>query len=710
LSARSFEEPLDLDRPPRVVLAPPARIAVARDPGRWTPVPDVAGSPGSEIFFLARNGHGLGIRLTRGAAAILSGAASRFAGASDPLRSIRLRACVLRGTSRDRLEILADEYVARVLLPRVTTAHRSEIASFRDAGRGVILATHLLGPVARRFAQQLGCESYEAPELEFRDDLATGRVLAPVRRPVAPPDTAAPRAIFGDAGAPPLSVRDALAGRTILVVGGTGFIGKVFVAKLLHDLPEVGRVVVLVRPRGGTGALERFAEIVDRSPVFDVFRELHGPELPAFLREKVRVVEGDVCHPHLGNASAAAELRECVDLVINCSGLTEFNPDPKLALETNVDSTLHLVEFVRSSRRAALLHISTCFVAGSREGRIEERVQRGTAPLRGLALDPEEERERLLEAIRARDREAPLQRAKELGWPNLYTYTKGLAEAFLEARAADLPVSIVRPSIVESARSFPFRGWNEGINTSAPLSYVLGTWFRQLPVRERKALDVVPVDDTVRGMILVAAALVERRAPRVVQLATSVTRPLTMRRAVELTALAHRRHYVAESGFRSWALARFEAIPVSRSRYERFSIPAQAGVLRALNRLLGPLSGGPRGLRRLERSLSRVRKLIELYEPFILRDEHAFEADEIERLSAALVSDEIEKFGYDVAGIDWTHYWTQVHIPGLRRWSYPLIEGKEPVARARRDRGASAGFPAAERRIIEAAAENGSAP
>jgi len=64
----------------------------------------------------------------------------------------------------------------------------------------------------------------------------------------------------------------------------------------------------------------------------------------------------------------------------------------------------------------------------------------------------------------------------------------------------------VRPSIVETSTDQPFRGWNEGINTSAPLSYLLGTYFRQLPTNERKCLDVIPVDMVCRGMTLIAAA------------------------------------------------------------------------------------------------------------------------------------------------------------------------------------------------------------
>ena len=84
----------------------------------------------------------------------------------------------------------------------------------------------------------------------------------------------------------------------------------------------------------------------------------------------------------------------------------------------------------------------------------------------------------------------------------------------LSRRGRDLPIAIVRPSIVESSTRSPFAGWNEGINTSGPLSYLLGTNFRQLPTNERKCLDVIPVDMVCRGMTLIASAVVARRHAR----------------------------------------------------------------------------------------------------------------------------------------------------------------------------------------------------
>ena len=98
--------------------------------------------------------------------------------------------------------------------------------------------------------------------------------------------------------------------------------------------------------------------------------------------------------------------------------------------------------------------------------------------------------------------EEGIKRAKELGWPNTYTYTKSLAESLIAKYGAGLPIAIVRPAIVETSVDKPFRGWNEGINTSASLSYLLGTSFRQLPSNERKRLDIIPVDAVCAGMTL----------------------------------------------------------------------------------------------------------------------------------------------------------------------------------------------------------------
>ena len=520
------------------------------------------------------------------------------------------------------------------------------------------------------------------------------------------------------------SVRRAFHGKHVMLIGVTGFIGKVWLANTLIDLPDVKRIYLLIRRQKSNPGERRFEKMVEDSPVFDPLFESYGDRLPEFLREKIEVVEGDVTQSGLGlSPEVARALQKNLDLIINSSGLTDFNPDIRDALATNTDAAVKVLEFVRETDHAGLVHLSTCYVAGEQDGRVSEKLTPNYNP-HGLAdFDAEQEWRSLRDMIQqAEERaeseevtsglrmqaqskehaaknlqgaalenqirkgrvrwlktyltEAGTRRAKELGWPNTYTLTKSLAESLLIKHGEGLPVAVVRPAIVETSVSKPFLGWNEGINTSASLSYLLGTYFRQLPSKESKRLDIIPVDAVCSGMTLIGAAVMERRHDPLYQLATSVTNPCDMGRSIELTSLAHRKHYRAQEGLESWLRLRFDAIPVSKERYNRMSAPAQKAIVKSIQRIMSPLPLKRAPLVKTERNLERLEKLIELFEPFILLNEHDFTAENIEKLSFALVPEEQDQFGYDTRSLDWWEYWINIHIPALRRWTYPLIEGR----------------------------------
>jgi hypothetical protein len=177
-------------------------------------------------------------------------------------------------------------------------------------------------------------------------------------------------------------------------------------------------------------------------------------------------------------------------------------------------------------------------------------------------------------------------------------------------------------------------------------------------------------------MALIAAALIERRHDAIYHLATSAVNPCDMRRTIELTGLAHRKHYRAQDDFNYRLLSMFDSISVSKERYQKLSAPAQKQLVQALLRIVSPLPMMRSPLVRRERDLNKVEKLVELYEPFILHNEYVFEARNVEMLSAALPADELAAFGYDAGCIDWWDYWINIHIPALRKWSYPIIEGR----------------------------------
>ena len=90
--------------------------------------------------------------------------------------------------------------------------------------------------------------------------------LTPLREPI----TSKPR----------LDVSEILRGKNILLIGTTGFVGKVALSMLLHRYPDIGRVYCLVRPGAGNTADERFFRKVATSEAFD---PVHHPSYIEFF-------------------------------------------------------------------------------------------------------------------------------------------------------------------------------------------------------------------------------------------------------------------------------------------------------------------------------------------------------------------------------------------------------------------------------------------
>lgn len=53
------------------------------------------------------------------------------------------------------------------------------------------------------------------------------------------------------------------AGKNIFITGGTGFIGKVLVEKILRSCPDIECIYLLMRPKRGTSVEERLKTITD---------------------------------------------------------------------------------------------------------------------------------------------------------------------------------------------------------------------------------------------------------------------------------------------------------------------------------------------------------------------------------------------------------------------------------------------------------------
>ncbi|MDQ3818125.1 MAG: AMP-binding protein, partial [Acidobacteriota bacterium] len=543
-----------------------------------------------------------------------------------------------------------------------------------------------------------------------------------------------------------LSPTEIFKGRNIFLIGSTGFLGKVTLSMLLHRFPNVGRVYVTVRARSLEESHTRFWNNVITAPPFDPLRERYGDAFEGFIRDKVEIVGGDIGETNLGYTEEEAQrIADDVDVVINSAGNVTFNPTLESALRTNVVGTENVIRFAKRMKRPALIHVSTCFVAGNPTGAVWESdpvigyfPRREEEGMEGVEFSVEQEirdcakladrvrdeardalmaarfrelaRKRLIEEGRdpddldamglavARERKVwtrtrltdlGIERATWWGWPNIYTYTKSLGEQLVAAEEG-IVRSIVRPSIVESAISYPFPGWNEGFTTTAPLIFIALKGQSLIPVNEKLILDITPVDQVAAIMLAVAAqACVEE--PRLVhQAATGDSNPNDMRRIVGLLGLYKRKHFQEkETGFKfvNEIAARMETKPVTPAHFERTSTPMINEAAKKVSNLLDrvrPRWGGGRftevidqvkkKVDRFEELTRETQSAFEMFRPFTVENAYIFRADNVRSLISRIRKDEQPLLPWHPEKFDWYDYWMNTHFPGLKKWVFPKLE------------------------------------
>jgi fatty acyl-CoA reductase len=187
---------------------------------------------------------------------------------------------------------------------------------------------------------------------------------------------------------------------------------------------------------------------------------------------------------------------------------------------------------------------------------------------------------------------------------------------------------------------------------------------------------VVPVDRVARGLIVALAAALEDRCPAVIQLGSSDVNPLRFDRAVELTALGLRRHH-SLAGNEPWRRVgvELEAYPVGWKAQPWW----QSGGLKGLIGFAADKLPGGAGLaaHQLGKGLGKLEKVLAMFKPFVHDHDWGFRTDNIRRLDGLLSAEEREIFGWDVPTLDWRRYWVDVQVPGLVKWCFPVLEGRE---------------------------------
>ena len=518
----------------------------------------------------------------------------------------------------------------------------------------------------------------------------------------------------------------------IAITGATGFLGTALVERFLRAVPA-SELVLVVRP-GRRGAQNRVDRDIFRNDAFERIRHTFDDESDETFEEmckrRVFAVAGDVGVDGLGLDPEGLRLLSTCDIVIHSAATVSFDSALDDAVEINLLGPMRVAAAIRQAAAvreeptrgglangepAHLIAVSTCYVAGSRRGSAPEELldespffvdvawQTEVESARRSRIDAEQASrtpDRLSELAKQARRSlgaaggpaltdkveqlrqkwvgqqltnAGRSRAGSLGFPDAYAFTKALGERALVETSEGVPVSIVRPSIIESAFAEPSPGWIRGFRMAEPViaAYARGL-LKEFPGIPEGVVDIIPVDLVVATILAVAARGPERDEaqvpkPDVVQIASGAANPLMYGQLVDLV--------------RSW----FNEHPVYDERNQPISVPewsfpGRGRVVRQLGRArrsldltervlhLLPLRGKQADfsaeLEERKEQLERANGYVELYGAYA-ECEALYRLDRMYALWESLDEEDRREFCMDPRVIDWPTYVQTVHLPSM---------------------------------------------
>ncbi|XP_055837693.1 fatty acyl-CoA reductase wat-like [Episyrphus balteatus] len=315
--------------------------------------------------------------------------------------------------------------------------------------------------------------------------------------------------------------------KSVFLTGGLGFLGQLYVEKLLRC--DVKHIYLLGRPKKGKSTEERLKNTFTGSH----FMKLYNHD-PHYLK-RVSIIEGDMGSLNMGiSESDEKELIENVQIVIHAAADVRFDEKLKTLLMINLRGTREILELTMKMKQIQVFtFISTAFSHCVRTY-IEEKFY-------DSPLDPDI-MIRLGEQLNdksTKDLEVLTERIIK-PWPNTYTYTKSLTEELVRHYGNKFPICIMRPSIVISTHEDPVPAWCNNIYGLNGILVACGLGvLRLLPIKENNVGDVVCADFVINSTLAALWATHEEheqakaskvkveKDPEIYNVCTSTDRPVT---------------------------------------------------------------------------------------------------------------------------------------------------------------------------------------
>ena len=505
---------------------------------------------------------------------------------------------------------------------------------------------------------------------------------------------------------------EAYEGKKVLLTGGTGFLGTALIEKILRSLPDLGRLYLVIRPYRGKSAAERFERDVLGAAAFRGLREKLGDDFADCVSKKVRVLEGDVHAPSLGlGEEDLTELSREVDVVIHSAASVIFDAPLDSAVDSNVRGTLGLLKLARSwEKRPLFIHISTAYVVGTGKEDAPEAPPGPSSP-DGTALDAREEvlgleavvaevdeasqersllrrfetearrelgmvgeedevAERVDQLRRAWMRERLVERgtlrARELGWNDVYTFTKSLAERLVVTERGETPLVIMRPAIIESSHKEPYPGWIQGTRMADPIIMAFAKGIlREFPGNPKSYVDIVPVDHVVNAIL--AAGVRRPVEPEIFQVASGERNPIRYRDLYDIVRDYFVKNPLRDSSGRpiqvpEWSFPGRRRVE-GQLKMELAGLKV-AGILAARMPEGHMASDARQRIARAEKRAKMSLYYSRIYGAYANMTT-TFASSRTEALYTGLPPEDREEFPFDITDIDWRAWMQGAHLPAL---------------------------------------------
>ncbi|KAK9193886.1 hypothetical protein WN944_004587 [Citrus x changshan-huyou] len=404
-----------------------------------------------------------------------------------------------------------------------------------------------------------------------------------------------------------IDIEKFLVGKSFFVTGATGFLAKVLIEKILRTVPEVGKIFLLIKAESEEAASERLKNEVINAELFKCIQQTYGECYHDFMLNKLVPVIGNISESNLGlEGDLATVIANEVDVIINSAASITFHERYDIAIQINTRGPAHIMTFAKKCKKV---------------------------------------------------------KGKKTWMARHIYFHKGYGEMLIDTMKENIPIVVIRPGIIESTYKEPFPGWIEGNRMlDLIISYYGKGQLNGFVGDPSGIIDLVPVDMVVNAMLAAIAkhgqAIIQKPEIKVYQIASSVTNPLVIK---YFTSLLHE-HFDSSPFLDSkGSPIRVPLVKLFTSR-EDFSAHFLEGAMQ--RSIIGSSTGEL--LVQNQYEILRRKEFANIYHPYGIYVGR-FDSSNTLGLMQIMNEEEKKKFGFDMGSIDWKHYITNVHVPGLRR-------------------------------------------